>query len=68
MAERNEDQSLVDKTTLDQLDKMKRELFRIQGPYSQHFVFFGTYEWAKKIESYTTLGCKGLQGTNTLAY
>jgi hypothetical protein len=37
-------------------------------PHSQHFIFFGTYEWANKIECYITLGWKGLKGTNIIAY
>jgi len=35
-------------------------------PYSQHFIFFVTFEWAQKC--YITLGWKGLTGTNNLTY
>ncbi len=30
--------------------------------YSQHFIFFVTYKWAKKLECYITLGWKGVPG------
>jgi hypothetical protein len=43
-------------------------VYRHQGPYSQHSIFFLTYEWSNKLECYITLGWKGLPGTNTRAY
>ncbi len=38
------------------------------GVYSQHFIFFVAYKWAKCFRMLHTLGCKGLTTTNTLAY
>jgi hypothetical protein len=32
-----------------------------QGPYSQHFIFFVTYELANKLECFITVGCILLQ-------
>ncbi len=39
-----------------------------QGPHSQHFIFFVTYQSANKLECYITLSWKGLPGTNTQAH
>jgi hypothetical protein len=39
-----------------------------QIPYSQHNIFFVTYEWPINLEYYITLSWKRLDGTNTLAY
>jgi len=36
--------------------------------YSQHFIFFVTYEVPNKLECYITLDSKRLLVTNTLAY
>ncbi len=41
---------------------------RLLWPYSQHFIFFVTYEWANKLKCYIRKGWKGLPGKNTLAY
>ncbi len=38
----------------------------LQGMYSQHFIFFVTYEWTNKLQCYITLGWKGFPGTKTL--
>jgi hypothetical protein len=42
------------------------KMFKIQKPYSQHFIFFLKYERPNKLECYITLGWKDLPGTNTL--
>ncbi len=39
-----------------------------QELYSQHFIFFATYEGHNKLECYITRCLKSLQGTNITAY
>ncbi len=46
-----------------------RNPLRQQGPNSQHFIFFVTYEWGRnKFECYNIQDWKGLSVTNTKAY
>jgi hypothetical protein len=33
-------------------------ILKVQGPYSQHFIFLVTYEWAKQAR---VLHCSGLE-------
>ncbi len=39
-----------------------------QGPYSQHFIFFVTYEWADKLECFYLVSLSNLVFCNALAY
>jgi hypothetical protein len=41
---------------------------KAQGPYSQHLIFFVTYEMAQKARVLNYTRRKGLEGSNTQTY
>jgi hypothetical protein len=45
-----------------EIDKRKQLIPEEPGIYSQHIIFFMTYEWAFKLEHNITIGWKSLTG------
>jgi hypothetical protein len=54
----------LDRLSLSATDTINRQ-GETQGPYSQHFIFFITYN---RLECYIILDFEGLLETNTQAY